>query len=802
VPALRFGTPWPLLARERELAELRRALARRISRGVVIAGPPGVGASRMAEECLAGDADWRVTATTAATTPLGAIAHLIPAGMGSAKPDAVIRAMRDSATGVVLVDDAHNLDPASATVLRGLLDHGALRLIATVRTGEPCHPDVAALLADARLYRADLAPFGRDAVGEVLCAALGGPVASRTVSRLFDASGGIVRYLRELVPAALANGALAWDGELWRLAVRPLPRTPALTELITARLAVAPAAARPVLELLALCAPVSVRDAEQVAGPEVLAEVVAAGLVRLDRESAGLAHPLYAEVARDRMSVLRRHLVLNQHVERVDGHTDALRLATWQLAATGTADAELLSRAATLALRAGEYQRAVELIEAIPVDRRPLVPWGVALSQLGRWHEADEVLRRDRSAAASSARAWNLFAATGDIDGALRTPGDAEWLIAARTTALALTGRTNEAIERAFQTTTETQWVPVILALADAGQFDRARSIAKKVLAAVTSPSDWTWAATFLGRVEWLAGDLLTARHWYAEAIAEAEPHHQIRPLAAACAGVAATAAALGDLPAAQAALAKWHRFRPAGMDTGEESLGEAWLAAARGDLARARAVLVDAAASARNSGYRAVELTVLTELARLGGAAQAANRVAELARLCPSPLAAARSRLVQALAANESGPLDAVARDLAELGAYLLAAEAGCAAATAWTKAGLPSRADTAARHARDWATRCPGATTPGLATTAVLTTREREIALRAAAGDASKTIAAALGLSRRTVENHLGRVYTKIGVRSRQELALAMRGQAVALSRSASALASSWRVPTPSLA
>lgn len=667
------GLPWPFVARERELAEFHRAWARR---GVVITGPAGVGASRLADECLAtvaGDAGRRVTATRAVTAPLGAIAHLIPAGTDTAEPDAVIRAMRDSGIGVVLVEDAQHLDPASALVLRGLLDHGAPRLIATVRAGEACHPAVAALLDDARLHHLELAPFGLGQVGQVLTAALGGPVALRTVSRLFDASGGIVRYLRELT-----QDALDWDGELWGLTGRALSRTPALTELITARLAVAPAEARPVLEVLALCPPMSVRDAEQVAGPDALAAVVAAGLVEVGRSGVRLAHPLYAEVVRDRMSVLRRHLVLSQR-----------------------ADA--------------------------PIE---------ALGEPG------------------SARAGQL--------------------------------------------------VPMILVLADAGQFDRARAVAQEVLAAVASPSDWAWAAGFLGRVEWLAGDLPAARRWYAEAIAEAEAHQQIRPLVAACAGLAATAAALGDLPSAEAALAKQRRFGP--VAGSEERLGEAWLAAARGDLARARAVLVEAAANARNSGQRAAELTVLTELARLGGAAQAVDRVAGLAESGAGPLATARSRFVAALAAGLPGPLDAAARALAGLGAYLLAAEAGFAAAAAWTRAGLPSRAEPAARRARDWAARCPGAVTPALAMTdlaAVLTAREREIALLAAAGDASKAIAATLGLSPRTVENHLGRVYDKIGVRGRRELARAMNttsatGQAVA--RSASAMARSLRVPTPS--
>ncbi|MGW2563690.1 response regulator transcription factor [Streptomyces sp. NPDC001514] len=69
----------------------------------------------------------------------------------------------------------------------------------------------------------------------------------------------------------------------------------------------------------------------------------------------------------------------------------------------------------------------------------------------------------------------------------------------------------------------------------------------------------------------------------------------------------------------------------------------------------------------------------------------------------------------------------------------------------------------------------RCEGARTPLLAAapTAPLTDREREVALLAATGTRSKDIAGALHLSVRTVDNHLQRVYTKLGVTRRSELA-----------------------------
>jgi DNA-binding NarL/FixJ family response regulator len=55
-------------------------------------------------------------------------------------------------------------------------------------------------------------------------------------------------------------------------------------------------------------------------------------------------------------------------------------------------------------------------------------------------------------------------------------------------------------------------------------------------------------------------------------------------------------------------------------------------------------------------------------------------------------------------------------------------------------------------------------------------LTSREREVALLAARGMATKDIAARLVLSARTVDTHLTRVYRKLGVAGRAELAEAL--------------------------
>jgi len=65
-------------------------------------------------------------------------------------------------------------------------------------------------------------------------------------------------------------------------------------------------------------------------------------------------------------------------------------------------------------------------------------------------------------------------------------------------------------------------------------------------------------------------------------------------------------------------------------------------------------------------------------------------------------------------------------------------------------------------------------------LADVVPLTRREREVALLAAGGMTSKDIADRLYISVRSVDNHLSRVYTKLGATGRSELSTVLMAEA----------------------
>ncbi|MEV2212429.1 LuxR C-terminal-related transcriptional regulator [Streptomyces sp. NPDC050997] len=869
---------WPLVGRGAELTSFAAAMSDRECRGFVVGGAAGVGKSRLAEECLerAAAEDFRVGRATASASagavPLGAIAHLLPAGVDLSDPVAGFAAVTEELANrsgqrrwALLVDDMHHLDSASAMLLRQLMDTGVLLLIGTVRTGEPYGDSVAALRGGDAVYRADLTVLSPEQTEELLQAALGGPVALRTLHELSAASGGNVLYLRELVLGALHTGELAEDGEIWHLREGRLPNTVRLTEVIGARVATADSAGRPVLELLALCEPLSLADTEALAPAAVLAALEQTGLIRVTqdrrRTTVSLAHPLYGEVLRAGLPVLRRRTLLLDQAARVEARGarrrgDLLRIATWRLAATGTADPELLVQAAVLARHAHDYPQTIALLQALPEKHHTVVTGlrlGEAFLETGRWNQAEAALAQADTLAVTEqdklavalVRTTNLLWSNAPITEALGVNAAAldqitdpavrrdltinegflriaagrpaqglalledletevsdasdvnAWVRGAwmKPAGLALVGRTDEAAtwaerahaahrqveEHALASHPAFHRIPLVLALTEAGRPAEARREGKRAYTELTAAGSGvrTWMAVLLGRTEWLAGHPATARRWWAEAAALARPINHAMALRLVLGGLAACAAVLGDLEAAETMLEE-HRTLPLRapglLSAGEERLGEAWLLAARGHVARARSVLTAAARTAHATGHLTGESLLLTDVARLGGAKVAARRLTEIAQTCDGALATARARLAVALAADEPDQLLQAADTCEAIGADLLAAEAATAAAHAWRRTGHPRRGSAAAHRAATALARCEGAGTPLLATVeaaVALTTREREIALLAAAGNTSKDIAHTLTLSVRTVDNHLHHAYTKLGVTTRRELA-----------------------------
>lgn len=242
-----------------------------------------------------------------------------------------------------------------------------------------------------------------------------------------------------------------------------------------------------------------------------------------------------------------------------------------------------------------------------------------------------------------------------------------------------------------------------------------------------------------------------------------------------------------GDLDLAERALAEFDADHSPGIVFDQEAeIARARIAHLRGFPEEARSVLRACQASMAAMGLVGAELMVAYELVRLDRVEEVAERMAELAPQLQGRLFPTVVEHAAALLADDAGRLGAVADTLAELGILLFASEAATHASEAARRAGEQRTAARWLTRATELRAQCDD----GITATAIidagpvtLTRREREIGMLAAQGLASKEIGERLYISRRTAENHLAKVYEKLGVRNRAELARVLDGGITAI-------------------
>ncbi len=846
--------------------------------GLVLAGPLGVGKTRLALECLklaeaAGVSTARVTATRSASRlPFGALAPLLPAVQSEAgavddKADLLRRSaasLVERASGrrlVLFVDDAHLLDDASATLVHQLVATGACTVVATLRSGETAPDAIVALWKDGPAERVELEGLESPAIEELLTSALGGPVDPATAARLADRCQGNVLFLRELVLGAVHTGVLRDEDGIWRL-VGPLAPSERLVELVEARLGSLTSEERGLLELLSFAEPLGTAELDALADAAVAEGLERKGLIRSAsqgrRLEVRLAHPIYGDVLRARIPTITGRVMAGSLAGVVEAtgarrREDILRLATWRLDGGGARpdlmlagatmarwryDFPLAERLARAAIDAGAGFDAALLIaqlaslqgrheqaeadlarlaeQAIDDLQRSLVAvarvelLGVYLVRLDEGRrvaeEAEAAIRdpalRDSVTARASAL---LLAAEGFRAGAeaaapliKRAEGPAlAWGCLVAGYSLGRLGRfaeAHEATSRGFAAhqalTQPLDWYPWVHlffrceALAHAGRFEEAEAL---VLAqyhqALADRSDeaQAWGAWWLARTVADRGHVQVALHHGREALALFRKIGRPLFINEVLGYVAMALALAGRAREANEALRAVDDLGLSATMYSAVDLQQAraWTTAAAGDLRAARRSLGEAAALGRRIGDRVGEAAALHGVARLGEAKSVVGRLTELAGEIEGDLVPARAAFAAAAARRDPAGLEEVASSFETMGATLLAAEAAAEAAVCWRRDGNPKRAANAGVRAGVLAERCQGAVTPALhavESRARLTPAEHETAVLAAAGHSNKDIADELFVTVRSVENRLQRVYHKLGISSRTELAAAL--------------------------
>ncbi|MFN8122253.1 MAG: AAA family ATPase [Thermoleophilia bacterium] len=360
-PRIRHEVRAPLAGRDAELGRLMEALqdaAGGRGRLAVLAGDPGVGKSRLAEEFSA-----RATAAGARVLhghcaahgegitfrPIVEVVHEA-AGIAPGDPAAVARELIAAAAGgdaavtariaslcglsdvvhplpelfwavrrllgrlaarrpvVVQVDDVHRSEPTLAELLVHLAEaeDAQLLVLATARSDIRRRRPEIVEAAGPRVV--ELGPLGPEATAAMVAGLLDGAVPPAVVDRIVRAADGNPLFVEQLLAMMIGSGALERDGGRWRVRgdIERLAIPPSIEVLVATRVDALPEAERAALEAAAVAGNEFTADAvAMLAGMDEVAPLLD-GLVERDLlhppgESGAhrFAHPMICDVAYD-----------------------------------------------------------------------------------------------------------------------------------------------------------------------------------------------------------------------------------------------------------------------------------------------------------------------------------------------------------------------------------------------------------------------------------------------------------------------------------------------------------------------
>ncbi|MCZ4610233.1 LuxR C-terminal-related transcriptional regulator [Streptomyces sp. Lzd4kr] len=365
--------PWPFTGREDELELVRGALAAG-RHGIVITGPAGSGKTRLVTEAARGTDFVRVAGTPETRRiRFAAFAHLVP-------ETASLHGAFQHLSGVrlLLVDDAHLLDDASAALVHQLAVHGRTRLLVVTADGAPAPGAISRLWTGELLPRLTLEPLPREDTARLLAAeAAGAGLEPLTVNRLHRLCRGDLRLMRDLTGAIRERGLLTRVEDTQEWAWRgPVPMTATVRERTAHVLDRTCPEQGEILERLAFAEPLPLDLEADRLDLRALEHLEADALVHVDDQGAvRLTHPLHGPVLRAAAGRLRarrmsrtpeqcgpaldaERAALSRRIERADVRVAPAPVGEWLVAEGARLPAGYAAVRARFARLRGELREA------------------------------------------------------------------------------------------------------------------------------------------------------------------------------------------------------------------------------------------------------------------------------------------------------------------------------------------------------------------------------------------------------------------------------------------------------------
>ncbi|WP_235733932.1 helix-turn-helix transcriptional regulator [Mycolicibacterium austroafricanum] len=846
-------------------------------RGVVLVGEPGSGKTTLARaiaETLRSEGlttRFVLGTDTGQAVPLGAFHRTLsiedphePAVMLAAAH----RALAREHNLVLVIDDAHLLDPLSAVLVQQVASSDTARLIVTIRSGVVVPDAVTALWKEQLLLRVDLDAFDRTQTQELVAAVLDGEIDSSVVDRLHDLAGGSPLVLRGLIGAAREDGVLLRQGGRWRLHGR-LRVGADVFELVQRQLAGLSAGEVEVVEIVSAAGVLDWNILRALCDAAAIARTEHRGVIQfVDDGSHTLVrpgHPIVGEVVRQRCGVARTRQLntvlaqsLSDFLRRDATQPDPvgadvrtrIQLARFMMVSDTAPDLELITAAAAGAVTMSNLVLAEQLAR-FAFDRGGGLPSAIvladAISWQGRGQEAEAILAafdpdgadalvtvrwgclrganlffgcgyaawaravlatvRERVASEEllsfvTAMEVSLAFFSGDVPAAIRlgraalasemVPTAMVWAAMATAGALSLSGRFDEVRPIARQGLQAARYcesgpqrytigLAEVLAYTASGDLDAADHVCERYSVMTGGvPQAEAIVNALVGRVNLARGRLLTACEALQKSLwtmSESLPSGWVMLVAA---WLAQAEAARGNADGAAAALAKAEEADgpQVAVFVPELELARSWHRACVGQTTTARDHALRAAQTARMKGMSAVEMCALHTAVRFGDRSQSA-RLRQCAAQLASPLAEAIAAHSSGLSDHDGDRLDAAADMFDRLGAAAMAADASAHAAREHARVGARVKELEATTRAH-WLAGCNWLRTPAVTATEAplpITDREREIAVLVSESLTNREIAERLGVSVRTIDGHLYRIFAKLSIEDREQLGRLVR-------------------------